>query len=245
MACPFKHSLLDATATRKMNAWDQCPLPKETVSALTEAVVINPDFFHFGHDYFLSICFPRYKPFFWGTAGPLEVRDSITDGPSDSAAQPFVCNSVGIVDLDNPSSDDQNKIKVLGSMLICFPSFLRFLTAETESTSRVQVHPLHTLYNSLQGPRQNVPVKDTIKVTGAEKGNILGLCLFHTLENISSGEFMTLWINVNQCQSVTDQSRLNLSIYVLPLLKLYHFHGLKILDMQLLPYNCFALYTYP
>lgn len=55
---------------------------------------------------------------------------------------------------------------------------------------------------------------------------------------------MTLWISVNQCQSVTDQSKLSLSVYVLSPLKRYHLHGLKVIDMQLLPYNCFALYTY-
>lgn len=41
---------------------------------------------------------------------------------------------------------------------------------------------------------------------------------------------MTLRISVNQCQSFTDQSRLSLSMYVLSLLKLYHLHGLKIID---------------
>lgn len=88
-----------------------------------------------------------------------------------------------------------------------------------------------------------MPVKDIIKVTGAEKGNILGLLhLIHELD--SSAELMILWISVNQCQSITDQSRFSLSIYVLSLLKPYRLHGLKIMDMQLLPYNCFALYTY-
>lgn len=78
-----------------------------------------------------------------------------------------------------------------------------------------------------------MPVKDTVKVTGAEKGNILGLlCLIHALDSTSSGEFMTLWISVNQCQSVTGQSRLSLSLYVLFLLKRCNLHGMKIIGTK-------------
>lgn len=64
-------------------------------------------------------------------------------------SQLFATNSMGTDDLNNPTHDDLNEIKVLGSLLICFPFLLRFLRAETEGTSRVQVHPLHSLYNAL------------------------------------------------------------------------------------------------
>lgn len=42
---PSELILLDATATRKMNAWISAPLNKGTASAATEAVVINTHFF--------------------------------------------------------------------------------------------------------------------------------------------------------------------------------------------------------
>lgn len=112
----------------------------ETVSALTE--VINPDFFHLGRDYFLYICSPRYKPFFWSTLVHCGYK------MASLMAQVTVLLSA-TDDLNNPTNDDLNKMKVLGSMFICFPFSLRFLTAETEKTSRVRMHPLLTLYNSL------------------------------------------------------------------------------------------------
>lgn len=117
----------------------------ETVSALTEG--INPDFFHLGHDYFLSICSPRYKPFFWRTL--VHCGYKMASLMAQVTMLLSATNSMGTDDLNNPTNDDLNKMKVLGSMLICFPFSLRFLTAETEKTSRVQVHPLQTLYNSL------------------------------------------------------------------------------------------------
>lgn len=63
-------------------------------------------------------------------------------------------------------------------------------------------------------------------------------CLLHTLDNISSGElsiyswqelvFIALWISASQCQSVTDESRLSLSIHVFSPFKLNHLQWPKI-----------------
>lgn len=56
----------------------------------------------------------------------------------------------------------------------------------------MQAYPPHTLlFDSLEGPHQNVPVKHTIKMTAAESGKMLGggaVCLLQAFTNISSGE---------------------------------------------------------
>lgn len=60
---PSKLVLLDAIATRKMNAWISAPVHKGMVSAAIEAVVVNTDFFFLAMD----VSFPGsslwYKPF--------------------------------------------------------------------------------------------------------------------------------------------------------------------------------------
>lgn len=124
-----------------------CSLHKGTVFALTEAVVINTDFSFLA----MTISSPSVPQGIIHFPGELLVRCKYKMASPMAhvtvlLSQLCATKSTGTDDFDNPTSDDLNKMEVLGSMLICFPFFLRFLTAETKRTSRVQVHPLHTLF---------------------------------------------------------------------------------------------------
>lgn len=179
--------LLDGTATGKMNAWISAPLYKGTAAAATEAAVINTSFFFFSHKRFLLSCSPGYKPF----SGEMLVSCQDKMAPQTAQVivvlnQLFAKSSMQTDDFDNPGSGDLNEMEVLGSMLFYVPFSLIFKRENKRDEKGQAEHNCtfsHTLLSdSLQGPLQNVPLKDTIKMTATENSKtplLFYVCFIH------------------------------------------------------------------